>query len=119
MRMTARIVVVLSLLMLQACAAELARNPVPQALAGEAQVANMPQVRYWGDALAPNHETLISEIVEQIKASRPELRKRGKMTTFQYLAISGGGGDGAFGAGLLVGWSAAGTRAGVRDRHRR
>jgi predicted acylesterase/phospholipase RssA len=27
-----------------------------------------------------------------------------------YLAISGGGDDGAFGAGLLVGWTAAGTR---------
>jgi hypothetical protein len=27
-----------------------------------------------------------------------------------FLAISGGGEDGAFGAGLLVGWSAAGTR---------
>ncbi len=27
-----------------------------------------------------------------------------------YLALSGGGADGAFGAGLLVGWSAAGTR---------
>ena len=27
-----------------------------------------------------------------------------------FLAISGGGEDGAFGAGVLVGWSAAGTR---------
>src|SRR5437763_12834822 len=27
-----------------------------------------------------------------------------------YLAISGGGDDGAFGAGILAGWSAAGTR---------
>ena len=26
------------------------------------------------------------------------------------LALSGGGGDGAFGAGLLCGWSEAGTR---------
>ena len=29
-----------------------------------------------------------------------------------YLALSGGGGDGAFGAGLLNGWTAAGTRQG-------
>jgi len=27
-----------------------------------------------------------------------------------YLALSGGGGDGAYGAGVLNGWSAAGTR---------
>jgi predicted acylesterase/phospholipase RssA len=27
-----------------------------------------------------------------------------------YLVISGGGGDGAYGAGLLTGWTEAGTR---------
>ncbi|MBW2573424.1 MAG: patatin-like phospholipase family protein [Deltaproteobacteria bacterium] len=31
-------------------------------------------------------------------------------TSHNYLALSGGGGDGAFGAGLLVGWTAKGDR---------
>ena len=29
---------------------------------------------------------------------------------FTYLALSGGGGEGAYGAGILAGWTAAGTR---------
>jgi hypothetical protein len=35
---------------------------------------------------------------------------QGPLATANFLAISGGGEDGAFGAGLLVGWTAAGTR---------
>jgi len=34
----------------------------------------------------------------------------GPLPSFSILAISGGGDDGAFGAGLLVGWTEAGTR---------
>lgn len=33
-----------------------------------------------------------------------------KRQGFSYLALSGGGGDGAYGAGVLNGWSASGTR---------
>jgi hypothetical protein len=36
--------------------------------------------------------------------------RTGPMPPFSILAISGGGDDGAFGAGLLVGWTEAGTR---------
>jgi predicted acylesterase/phospholipase RssA len=35
---------------------------------------------------------------------------KGPLPAANYLAISGGGEDGAFGAGLLVGWTEAGTR---------
>ncbi|MGH6962626.1 MAG: patatin-like phospholipase family protein, partial [Dongiaceae bacterium] len=35
---------------------------------------------------------------------------KGPLPPANYLGISGGGEDGAFGAGLLVGWTAAGTR---------
>ena len=37
---------------------------------------------------------------------RPERRN----AAFAYLALSGGGGDGAYGAGVLNGWSESGTR---------
>jgi hypothetical protein len=35
---------------------------------------------------------------------------RGRLPPADFLAVSGGGDDGAFGAGLLVGWTEAGTR---------
>ena len=36
--------------------------------------------------------------------------RKGARPVLNFLAISGGGSDGAFGAGLLSGWSAKGTR---------
>lgn len=45
-----------------------------------------------------------------MKVARPHLFKPGARPTFSFLTISGGGSDGAFGAGLLVGWSGKGTR---------
>ncbi|GEP10758.1 patatin-like phospholipase family protein [Methylobacterium gnaphalii] len=68
--------------------------------AQEASLATVPgmgPVRAYADATA-------SEIAAV--AARPEGRRSG----FSYLALSGGGGDGAYGAGILNGWSASGTR---------
>ena len=45
-----------------------------------------------------------------IKASERRNQTRGTSTNRYFLAISGGGDDGAFGAGLLVGWSDRGDR---------
>src|SRR5260370_28284635 len=42
--------------------------------------------------------------------ARPRLQAANHQTASNFLAISGGAEDGAFGAGLLVGWSDAGTR---------
>ena len=53
-----------------------------------------------------NANTQIEERWAQTRAARPT--KSGAEVTF--LAISGGGSDGAFGAGVLVGWTAAGNR---------
>jgi len=58
-----------------------------------------------------------SELVEEgLAALRREERAlrttghRGRLPPASYLAVSGGGEDGAFGAGLLVGWTAHGDR---------
>jgi patatin-like phospholipase len=45
-----------------------------------------------------------------IRASQRLSQTRGASTNRYFLAISGGGDDGAFGAGLLVGWSDRGDR---------
>lgn len=41
---------------------------------------------------------------------RAHAAHHGKLPTAYFLAISGGGDDGAFGAGLLAGWTARGDR---------
>lgn len=67
-----------------------------------AHIAGMPGVRLWADAGADALDPRAQEIgrSEALRASR----------SFDVLALSGGGADGAFGAGLLVGWSEAGDR---------
>ena len=106
---------------LGACAAAMARNPVPLALESDAQVVGMgpTPIRFWGDQLPPNTEAIVKEKWAQTRANRPELLAGGRRPVMTSLALSGGGSDGAFGAGVLVGWTASGNAPRVRYRHRR
>jgi predicted acylesterase/phospholipase RssA len=101
--------VVLTAALLAGCAAAVARNPVPVLAYESASVPGYPTVRYWGDALPPRLDEVIAERASQIRATRPGLL-HGEQRRISYLALSGGGSDGAFGAGLLVGWSKSGAR---------
>ena len=91
--------------------ATMTREAVPAAYENEAVVAGMgpTQIRYWGDQLPPNADALIKEKWAQVRASRPQHMAKGRPVV-NSLALSGGGSDGAFGAGLLGGWTASGTR---------
>ncbi|HEY6920579.1 MAG TPA: patatin-like phospholipase family protein [Methyloceanibacter sp.] len=99
-------------LALASCAAAIARNPVPVALEADAQVVGMgaAPIRFWGDQLPPNADAIVKEKWAQVRASRPEMLANGRRPVVNFLALSGGGSDGAFGAGILGGWTAAGTR---------
>jgi predicted patatin/cPLA2 family phospholipase len=63
--------------------------------------------RMWGDQLP-------ADIEGRIELIRRQLASNGDESAFSrphyYLSISGGGANGAFGAGLLKGWSESGTR---------
>jgi predicted acylesterase/phospholipase RssA len=93
--------------LLAACAGptvESLRAPVPEPLVTQSKVPGYSNIRYWGD----NGEGLPPGIVEEIAAQQ---KAAGNTSTKRsFLAVSGGGSNGAFGAGLLFGWTAAGTR---------
>ncbi len=97
---------------LGACAAAIARNPVPAALESQAQVVGMEaeSIRFWGDQLPPNADAMLKEKWAQTRENRPELMAGGRRPVVTSLALSGGGSDGAFGAGVLGGWTASGKR---------
>lgn len=66
-------------------------------------------IRYWGDAELKKLNEASAVRLEQLRAAHkadPTI----PLERAYYLAISGGGGDGAFGAGILNGWSKTGTR---------
>lgn len=98
--------VVLTALMVSGCATAPKRNPVPESFIDKAQIPYIPDARFWGDALPPNILESLEEKKFQIQLKEPEARYE----PIHYLALSGGGSNGAFGAGLLVGWTEEGTR---------
>lgn len=92
---------------LAACAGptvESLRDPVPELLVSRTSVPGYSRIRYWGD----NGEGLPPNIVEQVVAQQRAAGYNPKDRA--YLAISGGGSNGAFGAGILFGWTASGKR---------
>jgi Patatin-like phospholipase len=96
-------------LMLAAGCATVSRDSVPKDLISHATVVDMPNVRAWGDEYST---VLQRSLVESIRQAR-SIDPRGVVDATGHanvLALSGGGANGAFGAGLLNGWTAAGTR---------
>jgi hypothetical protein len=68
------------------------REPYRQGDQAEAQIAGMPDVRAWADN--PRRPWLGNQVAKPLSL----------------LTLSGGGAEGAFGAGFLAGWSDSGTR---------
>lgn len=97
-------------LLVISCASSGPRNAVPDNLVNQASVAGMTQIRFWGDQKPTDLAAMVKEKQAQTKTARPHMAKRGARPKVKFLAISGGGSDGAFGAGLLNGWSDSGTR---------
>lgn len=92
------------------CSSPTRLDAVPAAVQTTASVVGMPAVRYWGDNDAGDFQRDVFESVRREQEAMQQERLFGPLPPANFLAISGGGEDGAFGAGLLVGWSAAGTR---------
>jgi predicted acylesterase/phospholipase RssA len=92
------------------CATLFPRDVVPERLADEAELNGMPNARVWGDASAEHLAALAKVETSKMGALVDGRRRSEQLPELNILAISGGGDDGAFGAGLLVGWGDAGNR---------
>lgn len=86
------------------------RTPLPPQLINEAQVVGLPNVRDWGYKQSPIFQKDLVKSMCQRRKYQPSLYEGGSDAVVNVLAISGGGTKGAFGAGVLNGWSHAGTR---------
>jgi predicted acylesterase/phospholipase RssA len=93
-------------LLVQGCGTLKPYTPPSAALEEQLQIPGLPGVRAWGDVPSVSLQESAKESLEQEKAAN-----HGVLLPVVYaLALSGGGEDGAFGAGILCGWSQAGTR---------
>jgi predicted acylesterase/phospholipase RssA len=100
-------VALLVLPLVPGCATPTRLEAVPQVEQASATVDGMSGIRYWQqeDLALLEQDALDSYAREMKLAGNPQ-----RLPPANFLAISGGGEDGAFGAGLLVGWTQAGTR---------
>lgn len=84
---------------------------VPFELEDRAVVPGMgPQVRTWGSAVNPAFLATLNEAAAREKDALAAGGHTGPLPEADFLAISGGGSNGAYGAGLLCGWTEAGNR---------
>ncbi len=68
------------------------------------------RIRGWADAAPDNLEALLEGRAALLKRRFADTIAAGQPIRLSYLALSGGGQEGAFGAGLLNGWTQSGTR---------
>jgi len=104
-----RLFLLLSLL-LSACSTPFRRAAVPHDMQSMATISGMPDIRYWEDETS---DALRRDSVEAMQREQKYLAKNGyngALPPADFLAISGGGDNGAFGTGVLVGWTKTGTR---------
>lgn len=95
---------------LQGCASLQRLPAVPADSTTRADVLGIPNARFFVDAdLSPYLKEAMAALNRE-KAFLAKSGHRGQMPPANFLALSGGGDDGAFGAGLLVGWTRSGTR---------
>jgi len=100
----------LALVVVSGCSKPHRVQAVPDDLYTDAVVPGMPEIRYFVDE---DPKSIVRAAVEAAKREKEHLTSKGMsgpLPRAYLLAISGGGDNGAFGAGLLVGWTEAGTR---------
>lgn len=114
--MSTSILCKVSLLMLlcaavSACAV-LKRSAVPEASLAEAKPYGISgDLRIFGDTVDPDEiTTLVNLRIDALRMRFAEEIARGEGIKAEALALSGGGPDGAFGVGVLNGWSKLGSR---------
>lgn len=105
------VAVLAALLLSTGCAAPRRLKAVPAEFQDKAAVPGFDRhIRTWGDRLNPE---FIAECVASAKREDEFFGKtEGKVEppAASFLAVSGGGANGAFAAGLLCGWTASGKR---------
>jgi hypothetical protein len=83
---------------------------VPPSAIDRVTIAGIPNARFYVDTGGPAMAAEAEAAYGRELAWRRSQGQTGTLPPAHFLAISGGGDDGAFGAGLLTGWTKQGTR---------
>ena len=109
-RLFREFVCLLAVTVLAACSSPIRKEAVPEGLTTQAVIPGLEGVRY---RIGFDTEALLQDAIDSFWREKAYLEAsghKGKLPPATFLAVSGGGDNGAFGAGLLNGWTAAGDR---------
>ncbi|MDD5568307.1 MAG: patatin-like phospholipase family protein [Candidatus Omnitrophica bacterium] len=87
-----------------------ARHAVPEDLLNSVRISGMQDIRAFGGIPSDSFKKDFLKLLEQEERESPSFLSFKAARTYSMLVISGGAANGAYGAGLLNGWSQAGTR---------
>ena len=104
------ILVTAALLLMQGCGSVPRHAAVPFELTAQAEIPGMPGVRYVAGGDMTEFIRTGLEGLRWEQEHRAKQGLKGSLPPAVFVAISGGGDNGAYTAGLLNGWTAAGTR---------
>lgn len=99
----------LVLVSLGACASIARLPPPPAAEVPTLPVLGIPDARFWADGDPAPLRAYMERLLERQRAGAAQQPGTADGAA-HFLALSGGADDGAFGAGVLTGWTATGTR---------
>ena len=99
---------ILIALFLSGCAS--ARHAVPEDLLGSARISGIEDIRAFSGRPNDSFKKDFIKLLEEEEKAAPAFFDFRSNRTYCMLAISGGAANGAYGAGLLSGWSESGTR---------
>jgi predicted acylesterase/phospholipase RssA len=92
---------------LNACGTTPERNALPLEFTKKAQIPGIPEARFWADEWPKFSSARFNTFSEaDFRREFPAIYDQ----PHNYLAISGGGANGAYGAGMLIGWTEQGDR---------
>jgi len=91
--------------MLGGCANIIRLDAPPPAATIDLPVLGIPNARFWPDGPPEPLQQEVAQLLQRQRAGTT-----GPLPPAHFLALSGGGDNGAYGAGLLTGWTATGSR---------
>jgi predicted acylesterase/phospholipase RssA len=97
--------------LVSACATAIPRNGISDAAVAERAVPlKVPGVRFWHDEVPPDPVAELKRRSPRLPQIAANAKRTDGRVIVETLALSGGGADGAFGAGVLAGWTERGDR---------
>ncbi|WP_372617354.1 patatin-like phospholipase family protein [Falsiroseomonas sp.] len=106
--MALAVLLILAAGLLGGCASVVRLDPPPPGITADLPVLGIPNARFWPDG--PPDALGREGVLMAERGRAAQGARRDSPSEAHFLALSGGGDNGAFGAGLMNGWTEAGTR---------